>query len=93
MWTTMESTPDAMVLRMCKISKVRKIGGAEHDLLSHLLFFLFFFCFLFVFCLIIFIILTVQEFACSQSYGINKTTKTKRSKQSKKQYPYPSLLP
>ena len=29
----MGSTPDAMVLKTCEISKVRKIGGAEHDLI------------------------------------------------------------
>ena len=33
--------------------------------------------FFFFFYLIIFIVLTVQEFACSKSYGVNKTTKAK----------------
>ena len=30
MYVTRVSTPDAMVLRTCEISKSRKIGGAEH---------------------------------------------------------------
>ena len=55
-------------------------------------FFFFFFLFFF-FYVIIFIVLTVQEFACSRSYGVNKTTKNKTNKHSKKQYPYPPLLP
>ena len=43
---------------------------------SHFFFFFFFY-------LIVFIVLTVQEFACSRSYGVNKTTKAKNNKQNK----------
>ena len=39
--------------------------------------------FFFFFYFIVFIVLTVQEFACSRSYGVNKTTKTSKATKTK----------
>ena len=57
-----------MISHGVEISIARKIEDAEHGLLSGLFFFY----------IIVFIVLTVQEFACSQSDGVNKTTKANR---------------
>ena len=48
-----------------EISNARRIEDAEHDFLSS--------WFFFFFLIIVFIVYTVQELACSQSYGVNKT--------------------
>ena len=47
------------------------------------LFFPFFLTFFFFLYLIIFIVLRVQEFACSRSYGVNKTPKNHNAKLTK----------